>query len=113
VALFRTDTADLQYGCSTDGGLSWSLSTIDSTGSVGSYARLAFDSADLPWIAYYDDTNKNLKVAHYDGSAWALITVDSTGDVGLSPDIAIDSNDLVYVSYYDRTNGALKLAVGR
>ena len=78
---------------------------------MGAYAQLAFNSADEPWIAYYDESNGNLKVAAMVASAWVVSTVDSTGDVGIAPSIAIGADDQVIVSYYDATNAALKVAV--
>jgi len=80
---------------------------------VGSYAQLAFDSADQPWIAYYDATNGNLKVAHYTGAAWEKIVVDSGGDVGTWVDITVSPDDNVHLSYYDASNAQIKYAVGR
>ena len=69
-------------------------------------------SSDEPYIAYYDYTNGDLKVAHHDGSAWSIFTVDSSGDVGQQSDIAVDSNDVVYISYYDSTNAIVKMIEG-
>ena len=38
--------------------------TVDRTGHVGDYSAIAVGSDGLPVIAYYDATNKDLKVAH-------------------------------------------------
>ena len=76
-------------------------------------AALAFDASDNPWIAYYDESAGDLKVATYDAGGWTLLDVDTAGDVGRAPSIAVDATGLVHVSYYDVTNGALKYAVGR
>ncbi len=112
VAFQDAARADLRYGCRNDASSSWSTQAVDSSGSVGAYAQLAFDSTDQPWIAYYDETNGNLKVATYEGSTWSVITVDSAGDVGRAPSLAIGPDDRVHVTYYDATTGALKYAVG-
>jgi hypothetical protein len=41
----------------------WTCSTVDSTGGVGTYDKIAFDSTGSAWISYYDSTNSDLKVA--------------------------------------------------
>ena len=43
--------------------LLWSIATVDSEGSVGGYASLAFGPDGQPAIAYYDETNCDLKFA--------------------------------------------------
>ena len=86
---------------------------MDSEGSVGAYAALAFNSADEPYIAYYDESHADLKVARLSGGSWEVMTVDSSGSVGQAPSIAIDSKNIVYISYYDASSESLKLAEGR
>ena len=54
----------------TSTGSDWVVETIDSTGAVGNYSSLALDSNQYPHIAYHDDTNDNLKYAHFNGTAW-------------------------------------------
>ena len=103
--------ADLRYGC-RDASDNWSIETVDSTGAVGVEAALAFDASDNPWIAYYDESNGDLKVATAKSGTWTILTVDSVGDVGLAPSIVV-SGGYVYISYYDADKGVLKYAVGR
>jgi hypothetical protein len=110
MAWHDADQGDLLYSCRDVASQTWPSTTVDRTGNVGTYAQLAFDSADNPWIAYYDSSNGDLKVATLDAAGWTVETVDETGDVGVSPSIAIAPDDTVVISYYDVTNGRLKVA---
>ena len=113
IAYLSTGGNDLRYAC-RDNGSSWSIETVDSSGSVGGWASLAFLSDGTPYIAYFDESNSALKVASLTGSNgnWDVSTLDDSGDVGYAPYITVDHNDIVHISYYDAGNGALKYAVG-
>ncbi len=82
----------------------WQLSTVDSTGTVGLYPDVAVDSAGRPHVAYYDDTDDNLKYAYYNGSSWTIQTVDSAGTVGQYPSIAINSVGRPCIAYWGDGN---------
>ncbi len=84
----------------------WTSSTIDSTGDVGKYCSLALTSTGVPYIAYYDATNKDLKIAYKGGAGWTRETIDSVGDVGMYSGIVM-YNNIAHISYYDNTNGSL------
>ena len=104
---------DLKYAtCSSSctSASSWTNSTIDSVGNVGSRTSIAIDSNDALHISYHDITNGDLKYATDQSGSWANTTVDSVGTVGKYTSIAIDSNDVVHISYYDATNQDLKYA---
>lgn len=51
---------------------------------VGLWTSVAVGSDGQPMVAYYDRTNKQLKLAAYDGTAWAVQTVEAKAgaDVG-------------------------------
>ena len=57
----------------------WKIYTVDSTDYVGAYDSLALDGGDIPHISYYDQTNKSLKYAKWNGSGWFTETVDASG----------------------------------
>lgn len=88
----------------------WSTQTADDSGWVGIDPSIAVDSSGYPHITHYDQGNRDLRYARWDGSSWQNETVDSTGDVGEESGIAIDSNGDPHVSYIDATNGPLKYA---
>jgi len=85
------------------------------TGNVGKYSSLQLDSSGYPVIAYYDDTNDNLKLVHCNdancaGGDESIVIVDSTGNVGSHASLQLDSSGYPVIAYYDDTNGDLKLA---
>jgi hypothetical protein len=88
----------------------WETETVDESGWVGIDPMIAVDSDNNPHIAYYDQGNRNLKYAYFDGSSWTAETVDSGGDVGEEPGIDVDSNGIPHISYEDHTNSALRYA---
>ncbi|MDD2889608.1 MAG: T9SS type A sorting domain-containing protein [bacterium] len=88
----------------------FNLSIIDSSGDVGQFTSIYVDTLNkVPYISYYDVTNRDLKLAYFKDSAWVIQKVDTAGDVGSHS--SIDGFiDTICISYYDSTNGDLKLA---
>jgi hypothetical protein len=92
---------------------SWDSSvTVDSLGSGASdgHVSLAFAPDGYPAISYYDEVNKNLKYAKYNGAQWVRTVIDSPGDVGQYTSLAFSPQGRPAISYYDKTNGKLKIA---
>ncbi|HUT99698.1 MAG TPA: T9SS type A sorting domain-containing protein [bacterium] len=88
----------------------WRIEAVDSSRCTFMYTSLIMDSFDYPHISYFNDTEKNLKYARWDGSSWRIETVDSTDNVGKFTSLALDSSDHPRISYYDDTNDDLKYA---
>jgi hypothetical protein len=91
-------------------------SLLDRTGMgvVGFYTSIALTTTNIPVISYYDNTNRDLKIATCNNPACTsptIVTLDSAEDVGMHTSIALSSTDVPVISYYDDTNSALKIAM--
>ena len=71
---------------------------IDS--AVGKYSDIALDSKNNPHICYFDDANKKLKYAYYNGSSWTTEDVTSANQGGYSCSLTINKDDVPHISYY-------------
>ena len=91
------------------------LNTVDSTGTVGNYqsgTSMVLDGSGYPVIAYNDDTNNDLKVAHCNdancaGSDESLTAPlsSSANDTGTySKSILLDGSGYPMIAYLDLTN---------
>ena len=90
-------------------GVSWIISTIDSTGDVGKYTSIAVDANEKVHISYYDSTNNTLKYATNSSGSWVATTVASAPSTAYGTSIAIDTNGKVHISY-EGTGGNLMYA---
>ena len=106
----------ISYDDKTNGGLkyatnasgSWSIMTLDSSGSTGDYNSIAIDSNNKVHISYYDWANKDLKYITNVSGSWVASVLDSTDEVGANNSIDIDSNDKVHISYDYKTGYDLR-----
>jgi len=92
-----TESADITY----DGG------------GVGLHTSIAIDSIDRVHISYYDDDNRDLKYARWDGLTWTIEFVDQEydqGKVGLWSSIAVDSSNVPQIAYMSEKYDDLKFA---
>lgn len=119
IAYKDIDDGNLYFGCKSTGNTcdGWQIEPVpvDSTGNVGDYATLEFNSQGQPYIAYQNSTLKELKVATKESGAWEVITVDDSADVGKFADMTIDNSDVVHLSYlsFESGKGKLKYAWGK
>ncbi len=79
--------------------------------SVEAYYNIGA-ATDYVYIAYYDSTTQDLKIATSTdaGATFTHVTIDSTGDVGRYASLALDGGHNPRIAYYDATNRRLKLA---
>ncbi|MBD3237787.1 MAG: T9SS type A sorting domain-containing protein [Candidatus Eisenbacteria bacterium] len=83
---------------------------MDDEFEVGAWSSIDLDSSDYPHIAYYDNTNSDLRYARWDGSEWQIEVVDAAGAVGLWLSMAVDGHDRPHISYCDYDLYNLKYA---
>ena len=109
VSYYREGSTELKFWKSTLP----SAVAVDSIGDVGRYSSLEIDTNQgAYYIAYYDSSNGNLKVASSTtGTNWATEVVDSIGDVGEYCSAVFFENQL-HIAYLDYTNRNLKYVKG-
>ena len=100
--------------CSNPACTSATITTADSSATLGSYTSITIGSDGLGLITYYTGSTADLKVAHCSNTlctSSTITTLDGTGDnVGAYSSIAIGADGLALISYRDATNTALKVA---
>jgi hypothetical protein len=87
---------------------------VDHDGEVGGHASLDLDASGNPVIAYYDQSNANLKLAHCNdpncaGGDESIETVDDDGGVGVNTSLRVDPDGNPVMSYQQWTDLDLKL----
>lgn len=106
---------DLKFARSSNGGSSWILANMDSTGYSGQYASLGMVSSSELIVVHYDGQNNKLREArsHDGGATWPDIgAVDKGTDVGQYACLCTVAGDppMLFVAYYDATGTHLNFA---
>lgn len=113
LAYLDQSTGDLNYAYFD--GSNWITEVIDSSGSVsrpvGRFVDLALDRLNVPYVAYYDSLNGDLKYGLRSGGTWNTYTIDSVDNVGELPSIVISDSFIPHIAYYDVARNDLKYAV--
>jgi hypothetical protein len=110
VAYYDPVAQDLKYVTFSKKGLLSQPQLVDSSGNVGLDPAILF-KGNQPYIAYYDATNGNLKLAYLVSGKWKTAVIDSVGSTSPKPSIALNGQGNVTISYFNSTSGNLKLAV--
>jgi hypothetical protein len=109
IAYYDAKNADLKYARLSGG--AFSVTRIDSKGSVGESPSLAYTSANKPAISYYSRSGGNLKLAVLGKSKWTLSTIDSSGNTGKYTSLALNSKTGGWgIAYLNATTGILRYA---
>ena len=90
-------------------GSGFSAEVVDE-GGVGTYSDLLIADG-VEYIAYYDATNGDLKLAVGTEGSYTVEVVDSEGDVGKWPSIGLQDGTF-YIAYQDTENNDLLMATG-
>jgi hypothetical protein len=88
------------------------ITSLDTSGSVGKYTSVTIGADGLGLISYYDATNNDLKVSHCSNTACTAATItslDTSGVVGFHTSVTIGTDGLGLISYYEQDNGDLKV----
>ena len=118
IAFLARDTSDV-YFVQRAGNGAWAPIAVDTAGTVGTRLSLCYGADTArPWISYYDEGNKRLKVAYVvEGGDWAnsgdwdYVTIDapnSSADYGSYSSIAWHpQHNRAAVVFYDADHGQL------
>ncbi|MCS7248702.1 MAG: hypothetical protein NZ840_10745 [Anaerolineales bacterium] len=92
----------------------FAVTTVDDRGSVGQYCSLGVDAENRFHVSYYDEANRDLRYAFFDGSGWSTQIVDWAGDVGMWSSLVVDPlTNIPHILYYDGTNRQWKYTIDR
>ena len=88
----------------------WTFVNVDSSSTLTGVAPSLAFKGSLQRVAYYDQTNGDLRWATYNGTSWSISTLESTNDVGKYPSLAFSSAPQPYISYWDATKKDVRWA---
>jgi hypothetical protein len=114
LSYYDADAQALMYGRHNEFG--WQVQVVDNQGNVGRYNQLALigGSDSLIHIAYWDETNRQIKLAVRNADTFELHTNTAAptlppGSGPLSAAVLADGN--IGIAYYDAANTGLRFAL--
>jgi hypothetical protein len=98
-------------GCSFAGSPEWSCSAVDTANDL-QYPTLGVDPSGQTWIAYYDNTNKDVRLAKYVGAGgtgcasveWTCTAVYTNNVTGSRVSLAFDAKGKPVVAFTNVSN---------
>jgi len=100
------EVADLPVGAS-----SWTVTTVDASAANTGLAPSMGIRAGEPAVAYYDQTDGNLRLATFDGTSWFAANVASTGNVGQFPSLRFHGT-IPEISFWSISGKSIRWAHG-
>ena len=95
-------------------GESWTVEEVGSGPVPYEFGtEIALDADDRVPVAWYDQSEEDLKYATKEGGAWTITTVDGDGDAGRFPSMVLDQQGNPVIGYFESTGGSegyIKLA---
>lgn len=85
----------------------------ETTTETGLHSSLLIDENGSPMIAYFDKTDRMVKLALCDDAVCGnpqIVVVDDDGAIGQFPSMVVNAEGNPIISYYDMTGKSLKLA---
>ena len=102
ISYFDGDPDDLKY--KVYDGTSWTTTTVVSSGSVGRYNSLIYDSQGSAHISYEKNTADDLWYATDATGSWVTKGIhESSSSIGLYTAITVDINDDLHIAYRHNT----------
>lgn len=89
--------------------LTFNLQSLFSSGNHATAIQV--DSANLPFIAFYDTNTNVLKFAQPFGAIWVITNIDASGSAGEYLSMDFGPNEHPYLSYFSNATQGLKLAI--
>ena len=77
---------------------------------MGSDTSLVLDSSGNAHISYFDNTNDDVKYAHWTGTVWEIEIADGDDNAGYWTAIALGPDDKPRIAYHDITTADLNYA---
>ena len=91
-------------------GSQWTQTIIESEGTVGEHACLAFDPAGFPAVSYYAaGPSFQLRIARYDGASWTVSDV-VLAQVALPTSLAFGQDGQPSIAYFDSSTYDVKIS---
>ena len=72
---------------------------VDPSTDIENQLGVAFDNDTNALVAYFDESDADLKLARTDGSAWELHTIDDSGALGVLAGAGLDADGHAHVAF--------------